>query len=73
MKVAQYECQEEFLKFSFKTHKIKHDEIQKVKKQRKDLEATIKALTHGTIKETLLADDNQDLSSTAKVLHSAEH
>ena len=31
-----------------------------------DLEAIIKALKDGIIKETLLADDKQDLSSTAK-------
>ena len=31
-----------------------------------DLEAIIKALKDGIIKETLHADDNQDLSSTAK-------
>ena len=35
-------------------------------KQRMDLEAIIKALKDGIIKETLHADDNQDLSSTAK-------
>ena len=46
--------------------KRKHDEIQKVKKQRMDLEATIKAFKDGIIKETLLVYDNQDLSLTAK-------
>ena len=46
--------------------KLKHDEIQKVKKQKLDLEATIKVLRDAIIKETLLADDNQDLSYTAK-------
>ena len=45
--------------------KIKH-EIQKVKKQNMVLEATIKALKDGIIKEALLADDNQDLPSTVK-------
>ena len=46
--------------------KIKHDEIGKMKKQRMDLETVIKALKDGLIKETLLAKDNQDLSSTVK-------
>ena len=46
--------------------KIKHDEIQKVIKQKMDLESTIKALKDGIIKDTLLADDNQGLSSIAK-------
>ena len=47
--------------------KIKHEEIQQVKKQKMDLEeATIKALKDAIVKETLLANGNQDLSSTAK-------
>ena len=47
--------------------KIKEDEIKKVKKQKMDLEATIRALKDGIIKETLLSDNNHDLSSTGKV------
>ena len=37
-----------------------------MEKQKLDFEATIKALKAGIIKVTLLADNNQDLSSTAK-------
>ena len=48
--------------------KLKHDGIEKVKKQKGDLETTIKALKEGIIKETLHADDNQDLSATAKAV-----
>ena len=46
--------------------KAKDVKINKVKKQKMGLEATIKALKDGIIKEALLPDDKQDLCSTAK-------
>ena len=45
---------------------MKHDEINNVKKQRVEIEATIQSLTDGTIREALLAGDKKDPASTAK-------
>ena len=42
------------------------DEIDNIKKQKLSLEKTISALREGIINETLAADKNHDLSSTAK-------
>ena len=46
--------------------KIKHDDTQKVKKQKDGFRSNYQSTLDGLIKKTLLADNNQDLSSTVK-------